>query len=475
MQKILNSMKYSLLIIALIVLSCNPEALLSQACGTEVTEQTEAFLEKHLREMNAFDGALTRGIRDFPLKVHIIRRSDGTGGMGLFSLKAAINNLNRHYINANIRFVILDDIHYIDEDESYDFDTEYEEDFCGKYDEPNVINIYFFNSIRTGMYTLCGYAYFPEGEDRVLMTNTCAMNGSTLPHEFGHYFMLYHTHGKSNTGSTDELVDRTNCSIAGDKVCDTPPDPNLSGKVTDDCGYTGSGRDRNGMPYAPDTYNMMSYAPKPCRQKFTQGQYARINYTAVNHRSYLRFPPARPDAEVGEDPDVTLSGELILEVAGQRIKTELDGNLYKSIDGYYSGTNYNLSIVNNEPAYVYVIGSNLTKQTNILFPLDKQSALLSEKGQRVAIPGGNYMFQMDDTKGMDYLMVLYSKKPLEVDKIAQKMKFEEGTFTQRLYKILGDAVVPLDHIEYGKDGRLKFSANSNSYTVVPIIVEMKHL
>lgn len=468
-------MKYSLLIIALIALSCNPESLLSQACGTEVTAQTEAFLEKHLKKMNAFDGALTRGIRDFPLKVHIIRRSDATGGMGLFSLKAAINNLNRHYINANVRFVILDDIHYIDDDESYDFDTEYEEDFCEEYDEPNVINIYFFNSIRTGMYTLCGYAYFPEGEDRVLMTNACAMNGSTLPHEFGHYFMLYHTHGKSNTGSTDELVDRTNCSVAGDKVCDTPPDPNLSGKVTDDCGYTGSGRDRNGMPYKPDTYNMMSYAPKPCRQNFTRGQYARINYTAVNHRSYLRFPPTRPDTEAGVDPEVTLSGELILEVAGQRIKTELDGNLYKSEDGYYSGTNYNLSIVNNEPAYVYVIGSNLTKSTNILFPLENQSALLSEKGQRVAIPGGNYMFQMDDTQGMDYLMVLYSKKPLEIDKVAQKMKFEEGTFTQRLYKVLGEAVVPLDHIDYGKDDQLKFSANSNNYTVVPIIVEMKHL
>ena len=468
-------MKYSLLIIALIALSCNPESLLSQACGTEITAQTEAFVEKHLKEMKAFDGALTRGIRDFPLKVHIIRQSDGTGGMGLFSLKAAINNLNRHYINANVRFVILDDVHYIDEDDSYDFDTEYEEDFCDEYDEPNVINIYFFNSIRTGMYTLCGYAYFPDGEDRVLMTNACAMNGSTLPHEFGHYFMLYHTHGKSNTGSTDELVDRTNCSVAGDKVCDTPPDPNLSGKVTDDCDYNGKGRDRNGMPYTPDTYNMMSYAPKPCRQNFTQGQYARINYTAVNHRSYLHFPPTRPKGEVGEDPDVNLSGELILEVAGQRIKTELDGNLYKSTDGYYSGTNYNLSIINNEPAYVYVIGSNLTKETNVLFPLEKQSAFLSEKGQRVAIPGGNYMFQMDETKGMDYLMVLYSKKPLDANQITQIMRFEEGTFTQRLYKVLGEAVVPLDHIKYEKNGRLQFSASSSNYTIVPIMVEMKHL
>lgn len=474
-QKISTTMRYGLVIFILLCLSCNPNNLLSQACGTVVTEEQEAFVEEHLKEMNAFNGAMTRGIRDFPLKVHIIRKSDGTGGMGLFSLKAAIANLNKFYINANIRFVILDDIHYIDDDEYYDFDTEYEEDMCGQYDEANVINIYFFNSIRTGMYTLCGYAYFPEGHDRVLMTNACAMNGSTLPHEFGHYFMLYHTHGKSNTGSTDELMDQSNCTVAGDKVCDTPADPNLSGKVDEDCSYTGSGNDKNGIPYSPDTYNMMSYAPKKCRQKFTKGQFARMNYTALNHRSYLRFPPSRPSAEVGTDPDVSLSGELILEVSGQRINTTLDGNLYKSVEGYYSKTNYNLSIVNNEPAYVYVLGSNESKRTNLLFPLEKQSALLSDKGQRVALPGGNYMFQMDDTKGHDYLMVLYSKKPLDIDLVMRKMKFEDGNFLQRLYKVLGEDVVPLDNIKYSEDGRLQFSAIARTHTIVPIVVEIEHL
>lgn len=474
-QKISITVKYGLVIFILLSLSCNPNNVLSQACGTVVTEEQEAFVEKHLKEMNAFNGAMTRGIRDFPLKIHIIRRSDGTGGMSLFNLKTAINDLNKFYINANIRFVILDNIHYIDDDEYYDFDTEYEEDICGRYDEANVINLYFFNSIRTGINTLCGYAYFPKGHDRVLMTNTCAMNGSTLPHEFGHYFMLYHTHGRSNTGATDELIDQSNCTVAGDKVCDTPADPNLSGKVDKDCSYTGKERDKNGIPYAPDTYNMMSYAPKKCRQKFTKGQFARVNYTALHHRSYLRFPPARPSEEVGTEPNISLSGELILEVSGRRINTTLDGNLYKSTKGYYSGTTYNLSIINNEPAYVYVLGSNKHKRINLLFPLEKQSALLSDKGQRVALPGGNYRFQMDDTKGQDYLMVIYSKKPLTIDSVMRKMKFEEGNFLQRLYKVLGEEVVPLDNIKYSEDGRLQFSAIARNHTIVPIVVEIEHL
>lgn len=467
-------MRYSLLLAVLMFLSCNPQELIAQACGTIVTPEQEAYYNRYAREMDAFDGALTRGIRDFPLKVHIMRKSDGTGGMGKFSLRQAINKLNAYYVHANIRFVILDDIHYVDDDDYYDFNTDDEEKFCSENDKSDVINIYFFNSIRTGLHTLCGYAYFPDGKDRVLMTNTCALNGSTLAHEFGHYFMLYHTHGKSNTGSTDELVDGSNCTSAGDKVCDTPPDPNLSGKVTNDCVYTGTGRDRNGQAYNPDTYNMMSYSPKNCRQHFSKGQYARINYTALHHREYLKFPPSRPSGEAGTKIKTMLSGELVLDIAGQTIKTKLDNNLYKSVDGYYSGTNYKLSIINNEPAYVYVISSDLTKENNLLFPLEGQSAYLPMKGAKVALPGGDYMFQMDDTKGKDYICVLYSKKPLKIQEVLLKLKYKTGTFMQRLYKTLGEEVVPLNQIEYSTTGQLSFSAASTGKTIVPIVVEMDH-
>ena len=99
-------MKYSLVLFILLWLSCNPQNLLSQPCGTIVTEEQEAFIARHLKQMGTFDGVMTRGIRDFPLKVHIIRNSDGTGGMGLFSLKAAINNwLTMRFITFNFIFL----------------------------------------------------------------------------------------------------------------------------------------------------------------------------------------------------------------------------------------------------------------------------------------------------------------------------------------------------------------------------------
>jgi hypothetical protein len=82
---------------------------------------------------------------------------------------------------------------------------------------------------------------------------------------------------------------------------------------------------------------------------------------------------------------------------------------------------------------------------------------------------------MDDVIGYDYLMVIYSKKPLEIESVMRKMKLEEGTFLQRLYKVLGEDVVPLDNIKYSENGLLQFSASARSQTIVPIVVEMEHL
>ena len=82
------------------------------------------------------------------------------------------------------------------------------------------------------------------------MANSCfatSDNHSTLAHEIGHYFNLFHTHQGSAdpdengviSGNSTEYVDGTECSTRGDGLCDTSADPNLSDLVGDSCEYTG--------------------------------------------------------------------------------------------------------------------------------------------------------------------------------------------------------------------------------------------
>jgi hypothetical protein len=90
-------------------------------------------------------------------------------------------------------------------------------------------------------------------------------------HELGHYFGLEHTFvGTGNNSGV--LADNSNCATSGDKICDTPPDPNgsLSG-----CNYAGTAKDINGKLYNPLVENYMSYYGS-CRKSFTHNQYEKM-------------------------------------------------------------------------------------------------------------------------------------------------------------------------------------------------------
>ena len=94
-----------------------------------------------------------------------------------------------------------------------------------------------------------------------------------IAHETGHFFGLFHTH---MTSFGAELVDGSNCASAGDRICDTPADPNLSNGVSTICSYTGNETDANGQAYVPDTLNYMSYTRLSCMSTFSEEQIDRM-------------------------------------------------------------------------------------------------------------------------------------------------------------------------------------------------------
>lgn len=128
------------------------------------------------------------------------------------------------------------------------------------------------------------------------MANGCSgdeFNG-TFVHEFGHHFSLYHTH-QSTSGGNDavgaEHVPRSggnsNCSSAGDLLCDTDSDPRGG---TTNCVYTDGESDIFGNAYDPPVDNIMSYYSDNCGGTlFTPGQYGRISSaltTRLGHSAY---------------------------------------------------------------------------------------------------------------------------------------------------------------------------------------------
>ncbi|MCH2142395.1 MAG: right-handed parallel beta-helix repeat-containing protein [Phycisphaerales bacterium] len=235
------------------------------------------------------------GLMFVAMTMHVIRYDDGSEGLPQERVDQCIEDLNANVPQTGLIFFQEGPTIYHDDSDLAE--SEYE-DFCTIVNTdpvPNTVNCYFI-PVYEG---LCGVASFPSSNCQGVTTaNGCAAtvsNHSTFTHEVGHYFNLRHTHSGWGGG---ECVDGSNCASAGDGFCDTPADPNLSGVVDwDTCDYVGDELDicGSGLPYDPDTTNIMSYSTKPCRDFLSSEQQSMIAWTALNnqHRTdELRSPGA---------------------------------------------------------------------------------------------------------------------------------------------------------------------------------------
>lgn len=291
------------------------------SCGTITTEKSLDYFNSIKPEIKKYEQIFvqqqfakntskTRLVNAIPVKAHIIRNSNGTGGLCISDLDNAITNLNTVYADAFMEFFLCDDINYINEDLLCHFKKGDEKTLIETNNVAGLINIYFTDYIENNSdESICGYADNEGRNDVIVMNNSCVTNSSSLAHEIGHFFSLMHTHGADDSMTT-ELVDGSNCDTDGDGICDTPADPKLTTKnVNNFCQYTGTVTDAHGDTYAPDTNNIMSYAMKGCRTQFTQQQLARMYAFYLTAKNYLACPSfnANVSADVTQTCDESLT------------------------------------------------------------------------------------------------------------------------------------------------------------------------
>lgn len=125
-----------------------------------------------------------------------------------------------------------------------------------------------------------GYAYFPTTsmvDGTVILFNAFGTTGTlksytnrnkVLTHELGHAFALFHTfQGQS--------CSETNCTLQGDRVCDTPPTTLNWNCASPACGGT------------QQVNNYMDYTSQTCQNMFTEGQRTRMRLAIQNSRPNL--------------------------------------------------------------------------------------------------------------------------------------------------------------------------------------------
>ncbi|MCD6179528.1 MAG: hypothetical protein J7K39_06455 [Bacteroidales bacterium] len=215
---------------------------------------------------NSYDGV------NFCVNVyfHIVRNDLGQTNIPTYIPGAINGNLNGKYSPYNIQFVSLG-TDFID---NSDFVTNgihrsNAEELFSTNNHYNAIDIYIVENADWP-----GLAHGVHSKELMIRLDYAETNVFT--HEMGHCLSLYHTHETEKNGV--ELVDGSNCEAAGDLVCDTPADPDLSNWWNSlvSCVFPTGSITFNNITYYPDTKNIMSYTTPDCMEHFTEGQVARL-------------------------------------------------------------------------------------------------------------------------------------------------------------------------------------------------------
>jgi hypothetical protein len=318
---------YRILLLVTILSLFNETSGQTQECGTE------SSIDPHFNKLKfeifktlKLNSTAEKTIINIPIKAHIIRHTNGYGGLSTADLYETINILNTEFDSIGLNFFLCDSIHYWDFSPLYDLYGPTESYYVPIYNDHNALNIYFFNSIISSSgITVGGYAYLPwsgiKSNHYIAMSNFSTTNSTTIIHEVGHFFGLYHTHETTNGV---EYVNGSNCAISGDLCCDTPADNYLNlSTVSVLCDYIGNATDSNGDSYTPDVTNIMSYSRSSCKNHLSAEQYNRILYYQVNERNYLSCP---------DESDISLTN-VSLESDIVNINGPLDVSFYQNYIG----------------------------------------------------------------------------------------------------------------------------------------------
>ena len=151
-----------------------------------------------------------------------------------------------------------------------------------------------------------------------------------------------------------------------------------------------------------------------------------------------------------------------------------DLTAYRMDKSYPSGTKFRFFINISQEAYIYAFATDLTGQVNRIMPYDDLTSTHVGANSVVAFPSEKKVVKMDDNKGTDYMLILYSTEKLDSKAIAEKMSATTGGLSRKIKAALGDKLIAKSDVNYSNT-QIGFEFTSKKRGgVVPLMVELSH-
>jgi Papain family cysteine protease len=154
---------------------------------------------------------------------------------------------------------------------------------------------------------------------------------------------------------------------------------------------------------------------------------------------------------------------------------------YLLLDPQTSGTTFRFSTFIDSTTnytYFYIINgnSNMLNETAKIYPFkDSESAILSRNTRITLPPEDRPHFKLTPPTGVEYVLFLFSDKPLDMSNYIDKIRENNGSFAHRVTEAFGNELVPANQIDY-KTNKMGFEVKGGKKgSIVPILVSFKHV
>ncbi|BDS13551.1 C1 family peptidase [Aureispira anguillae] len=209
--------------------------------------------------------------------------------------------------------------------------------------------------------------------------------------------------------------------------------------------------------------------------------YIWVRYEDAAEFIYQAIELFKMPAIASKNETTKLAGALkLVEDTGQEMTASLNSSkAYQMNKAYRSGTRFRIYLNTYQPAYVYAIGSDNSNKIYQVFPHKKGvSPVLNYSENSVPIPSQDHHVRMDGNIGTDYLCVIYSKNPLNLEEIKRTVSQESSrySFQEKVQRALGSQLMSNDNINYGiKDGKMSFTAEAKGKSIAVLFLQMEHI
>jgi len=259
-------------------------------CGTE----NGAGMDRLIKNLASIKEGIVKkrgNVTYVPMTYVLVSRTNGTGRVPEADVLDMHCQLNEVFLQQDIQFYIKDGrFRYIDNDVVFDDHRRTVNTIMNLSRDNNAVTTFLVQNVDLPGSVGDVLAYYDGSRDWMVVQNN-QVNGSsqTFAHEVGHFFSVQHPHigwesapfvaGEPGWpqaptvnpgGITTEFADGSNCEVAGDRLCDTPPDYN--GIFTNGCVYNSGALDPKGELIDPNEALIMSYFGDNCVDQFTDDQ-----------------------------------------------------------------------------------------------------------------------------------------------------------------------------------------------------------